>query len=182
MEKSSALFTALFVVSLLIGIQAVEVGNANPTTMSWFRITIESPKDITYYSTETIFLNITVEINEIDSGNTSYYYSLDRNDYRNSSVKFLETKGKGFGEFNGTYYVNGSVVLPSFPIGNHKVTVFRGVNGSNGLLTIMGTPAVANFSIEQAPFPMIAILAPIAAIAVLSVVLLVYFRRRKGKP
>ena len=178
MKRKYAVFAVVFAVSMLIGIQAIEVVNANPTTLSWFKITIASPKDLTYYSTETIFLNVTVEINEIDSGNTSYYYSLDSK----SNVKFMETKGQGFGEFNGTYYVNGSIVLPNLSIGNHNVTVFRGVNGSNGLLTIIGTPAVAYFSIQQAPFPMIVILAPIVTIAVLIVVLSVYFRRRKGKP
>jgi len=175
---TTIILSTILAVSMLIGIQAIEVVNANPTTLSWFRITIASPKDTTYYSTETILLNVTVEINEIDSGNTSYYYSLDNK----SSVKFMETKGQGFGDFNGTYYVNGSVVLPSLSIGNHNVTVFRGVNGSNGFLTIVGTSAVAYFSIEQAPFPMIAILAPIVTIAVLSGALLVYFKRRRGKP
>jgi hypothetical protein len=177
MKGRYAFFAVIFVISILSGIQAIEVVNTNPTTLSWFRITIASPKDTTYYSTKTILLNVTVEINEIDSGNTSYYYNLDNN----SNVKFMETKGQGFGEFNGTYYVNGSVVLPSLSIGNHNVTVFRGVNGSNGLLTIIGTPAIAYFSIQKAPFPMILILAPIGTIAVLSVVLLVYFRRRRGK-
>ena len=177
MKKGYAAFALLSAVSILMGIQAIEVVDANPTTLSWFRITIASPKDLTYYSTETIFLNVTVEINEIDSGNTSYYYNLDSK----SNVKFMETKGQGSGEFNGTYYVNGSVVLPILPIGNHNVTVFRGVNGSNGLLTIIGTPAIAYFLIQQAPFPIIVILTPIVTIAVLIVVLLVYIKKRKGK-
>jgi hypothetical protein len=178
MRKRITLFAVILAVSLLAGVMHIEVANANPTTMSWFRITIESPKNVTYYPADTIFLNISVEINEIDPENTSYYYNLDSNDYRNSSVKIMEVKGQSAEEFNGTYYCNGSVVLPSLSVGEHKVTVFRGVNGSDGLLTFVGTPADEDFSIEPAPFPAIAILITIA-LAAIALTSLVYFKRRR---
>jgi hypothetical protein len=89
-----AFFAVLLTVALLVGTIPIGEVSANPTTLSWFRITIESPKDIIYYSTNDVVLNISIEINEIDPSNTSYYYYLDGNDYRNSSVKFMEFKGK----------------------------------------------------------------------------------------
>jgi hypothetical protein len=173
---------SLVTVALLVGTLPIGEISANPTTMSWFRITIESPKDITYYPTNTIALNISIEVNEIEPGNTSYYYKLDNADYRNSSVNFMEFKGKAFGEFNGTYFVNGSTVLPSLSIGKHRVTVFRGGNDSYGHWGLLGTAASVDFTIEPEPSPtnslVLAITIPIAAI---SLAFLVFFKKRKSK-
>jgi hypothetical protein len=147
-----AFFAVLLTVALLVGTIPIGEVSANPTTLSWFRITIESPKDIIYYSTNDVVLNISIEINEIDPSNTKYYYNLDGNDYRNSSVKFMEFKGKAFGEFNGAYFVNGSTVLPDLSVGTNRVTVFRGGNDSFANWDIFGSPASVDFIIEPEPF------------------------------
>ena len=66
MKQSSALFVVVFVVSLLIGIQAVEVVNANPVPWPTTpildnpTITIHSPSNNTVYTNGNTTISLTV--------------------------------------------------------------------------------------------------------------------------
>ena len=77
MKQSSALFVVVFVVSLLIGVQAVEVANANPMYMKpYYEIfSIQSPQNNNHY-TNPIPLKITLVRNAVTIAR-SYYYTID---------------------------------------------------------------------------------------------------------
>jgi len=66
MKQSNALFTAILAIIILIGIQTVEVVNANPVpwpstpNQEKPTLTIETPQNYTTYNDSTIYFNFTV--------------------------------------------------------------------------------------------------------------------------
>ncbi len=137
MKRSTALFVVVFAVSILIGIQAVEVADANPDSKGSISfldsaLTIFSPLNMTY-SYSDLILNLTVPIWSIMGmpNSVSMNYSIDGTyngevplrDITPSDAPPIATKvGMGAGRVN----------LPELPDGSHYLTIYLyGLNMMN---------------------------------------------------
>lgn len=178
--KRTALALALvsaLLFSVLAGTLIVNLAEANPNTLTYVRISIESPQDRVCYNTEPILLNFTAKTNNGKwlSG-ASYFYFLDGQDYRRESVKVEEIHGF---VLDGEYYYEGHVVLSNLSVGQHKLNVFWGYVGSDGLTQVQASSPTVLFSIEQEPFPTTLFAVIVASVAVVNLgLLVVYFKKR----
>jgi len=211
MKQSSALFTAILAVSILIGIQAVEVTNANPFFMYQTidpipgaippTITINSPNNNSVYSPGNLTFSFNVSKPQLDSSIansparyyayiTSIYYTLDNGNETRVYYNYNNGVGsKGVPEFNTT------ITLPSLSIGSHsiKVKAYGIVNPDHLYIFGMESNSTTFFTIENQPITQTSVIenllnptsliAILSSIAALSIVLisLVYSKRRKGK-
>ena len=131
MKRSYAVFAVVFAVSLLIGIQAVKVVDANPFT---FYTQIEPipetiPPSIIIFNPQNNsvypdLIDVSFNVSKPQLTNAyltnvvSVYYSLDQNE----RVEVYSNYVNGHGT-EGTPAFNTSFELSSLSIGNHKLTV-----------------------------------------------------------
>jgi hypothetical protein len=198
--KRYALFVVMFVVSMLIGIQAVEVVVANPYPRDSlpdngeFAVTIKTPNNNTLLRDGNIPLNFTVSFTEAWKAYPMWYYTASL-----SSVDvYLDGNKTSFDTQYGSNNYSGWINQTS--PGQHVLNVTA--NFLIQYASFSSFPKVVSkavyFTVEQhEPIPSavpskdtgllsnsmalltIAIVIVIVAVASIS---LVYFRRRKGKP
>jgi hypothetical protein len=129
MKKGIALFTVIFAVSMLIGIQAVEVVNANPMTFQVPSMKIVSPPDPpNRYENSTVSLEVEVYMLDESPRIQSMYYSLDGG----SSVYlgFTTLRNSSWWPDKSGYVVGAKVDLENLSEGNHSVISYSA--DSNG--------------------------------------------------
>ena len=193
MKRKYVLFAVIFAVSILIGIQAVEVAEAsNP----WFSTIIKSPTNSTYNTSPLILETTTNGL----SGSNVYYsstYSLDGK--QNVTIPFTtETHEKSF-----SITMTGIAALPLLSEGFHSITVYEKVDVGTTPPKNYWESYTVNFSVaqqiqssssiatsptinetqlpnSQPNSPMPTAIAVIIVIAVASIVL-VYFKKRIRK-
>ena len=211
MMRRYAVFAVVFAVSMLIGIQAVEVADANPYGFTFptgtsppdaFVVSIKvlSPKENATYTTDTINVCFTKEVNSLP-GITTYVHIIStyQGDWMNSSKWCRFPPGADASNWNEFQVLQHNFTLTQVPEGYHTLTIDAGglgnynVNGTeynfdlqkkvdvhfyidlkdnrtSSPTTINPTPSIPEFCLAGA----ISILAVASA-------LLVFFRRRKGK-
>lgn len=126
MKRGYALFTAIFVVSILIGIQAVEVADANPMNMKpYYEIfSIQSPQNNNHY-TNPVTLKITLIRNAVTIAR-SYYYTIDLGTPQKISQLEIVKQQKITSDNYNPYTevtLEASIVLPYLDEGWHNITV-----------------------------------------------------------
>jgi hypothetical protein len=203
------IFALLF--SVVAGTQLVNLTGANPNMFKkgrYCNISIQSPQNGTTYCTEQIFLNFTVRKAYV-SDTYSYFYFLDGQDIQ-SGVKVEEIQSIGQETItNDTFFpyteytLGGQVVLPKLGDGPHNLTVFIGWMREDGVIfqaNIDPFSATAYFSVEHTTtltsspspspqeaepesesFPTTWVATSIVSVAIVSLSLLVYFKKRNGK-
>jgi hypothetical protein len=204
MKRRYALFTAIFVVSLLIGIQAVDVVNADP--YSYFpQIIVGFPN---YDHSQPMFAS------KVNSILFSFDLSTTSNDLNSILITYnLDGNTTGYNGYipntnitkttahylGGTYWVfSGNKLLTSIPNGVHNLTVYAQISktqiASNPVRFSVNAPTptpspTIEPAISASPIPSKNVFASnrlaiisLAAIVAVALVSLVYFRRRKGKP
>jgi hypothetical protein len=148
MKRRIALFAATFAISMLIGIQAVEVANANPINQKagYEVITIDSPKSLTFSSSNSITLTFKCHTNFV-ANYLSYCYTMDGSGatlYGNVWHQMLKVEQKIINQTvisNGTsnsrtepylpytdYEIEIIAILSSLGDGNHRMSLYRGPN------------------------------------------------------
>jgi hypothetical protein len=123
-------------------------------------------------------LNFTVVTNNAEwVEQFSFFYVLDGQDYRYSSVIVEDIQKSTSG---GEYYYKGQANLSNLSDGSHSLIVFIGSSDVNGVSIGIGTEAKVNFAIEPEPFPttLVATASGVSA-ALVCLGLLVYFKKRK---
>ena len=232
MKRRCAVFAVVFAVSILMGIQAVEVVDANP--LPWLfdpqmTVTIQSPANGTISSLPVLVSFTSKADNQFSvSDDTSeewvrsFFYVLDGQDMKTMGMRFEGTNATTIYE-NGSqqgFHFDGQAYLTNLADGPHNITVYYGAVNK---ISYVGTPqeniyytnptwqATSQFYVDSklasgltlTPAPNIASLMPtvntgphgdlvansfpyivgiVAIVIVLMVALLVYFKRRKGKP
>src|SRR5512135_557556 len=103
MKRRIALFTVIFAISILIGMQVVEVVDANPLPPSWMnpkmRITIQSPQNGTDNAL-SVFVNFTAQSsggfslsdNQTQDWIRAFFYVLDGQNMSSSGTNFTESQ------------------------------------------------------------------------------------------
>ena len=148
-----AIIASLILVSLLIGLQAVEVTNANPLPPSWMNpqmtIGIQSPLPLQTMRTYglPILLNFTAECSwEFALVNTppaspsqdwirAFYYVLDGQDMSSAGVNFTQIQTVTNANDSDHYFdYCGQAIVANLSNGDHNVTIYWGV------LVNVGTP------------------------------------------
>jgi hypothetical protein len=197
MKRKYPVFAVIFVISLLIGIQAVEVVDANPIArdslpnQEEFKVTIKTPYNNTSFKDSNIQLNFTVSFTEYwKAYPIGYYYaslsSVDVYLDRNLSVHYKNHPN------NYSYWINQTST------GQHILNVT-----ANFVIQYMGLGSssypkaiskIVYFTVEQQePNPstmptsatdllsnsmLILAIAAVIVIVAVAVVSLVYFKRR----
>jgi hypothetical protein len=201
MKRTALTLTLISVLYLvaLAGTPVVNLAGANPiyTKPTYVRISVQSPQNTTY-NTQPISLNFTVETNEGDFNAHPYFYLLDGQDGQ-SSVKIEEIQVIGQREvshelsyYAGIYWdpyteytLQGQAVLPNLSDGEHNVTVFIDLLGTqtiemNIFASVPFTIYNTSQSESQEPFPTVPVAAAsVAMVAIVGLGLLVYFKKRK---
>jgi hypothetical protein len=206
MKKIIALFTVIFTISLLIGLQVVEVVDANPFNLKpvYDTISIQLPQNDSI-NTNPISLNFSVKRSDYTTA-CVYHYRIDGNASQrvNQITIITQTEIKNDANYHPytDYTLEGNTVLPYLAEGWHNLTVYElgsatvsfYVNANStstsptpNISTIpsLSTNPASSQSIisdllsNQTNLLLIAIVIAIVAVALIS---LVYFRRRKGKP
>jgi hypothetical protein len=207
MRQSSALFAVVFLVSILIGIQVVEVVNANPIPWAFnpqMTISIQSPQNGTKNSLP-VLVNFTsrgdnqfsVSDDASEMYVRSFFYSIDGQDMGSQGMRFEGTNTTTIYE-NGIksgFHFNGQVCLTNLANGSHTIRVYY---GAVNRISFVGTPleriiynpawqATAQFYVEGSKIPVelnpstvIFIAIVIAVMAIVSVSVL-YLKRNRGK-
>jgi hypothetical protein len=157
MKRRYAVFAVILVVSLLIGIQAVEIANANPVFTLPTRtsppdafvvsIKVLSPKENATYSNHTINVCFTKEVNSLP-GVTTYVNFIS--DYQGDWMKTPKwcpfPAGADPAHENSFQVLQHNYTLTDIPEGYHTLTIYAGgaanyfVNGTeynSGLLKIV---------------------------------------------
>ena len=133
MKRRYVLFAIIFAVSILIGIQAVEVANANPFSPPVYRqidpipgtippeIKLTSPRNNTNYTDNvTVTLNvIKPQLSKWDSSITEICYILDQANFKPLyNIRYEKTASgiPGISEYKTTFS------LP-YDSGNHTITI-----------------------------------------------------------
>jgi hypothetical protein len=129
-----------FLVSLLAGMQSVEVVEANPLPPSWMNpkmtITIESPQNGTE-NVLSIFVNFTAQSsghfslsdNQTQDWIKSFFYVSDGQNMSSSGIRFAEIQTTGINPVNSDYpySFSGQAYLTNLTDGIHSITVYYGV-------------------------------------------------------
>ena len=224
MMRRYAVFAVIFAFSILIGMQPVEIAEANPF-MNYKNIepmpgtipptiTIISPLNSTAYSPESVVITFNVNKPQLAKSFTSItevYYSIDNSEDVKVYSQYVNGTGTmGVPEYNNTF------TLSSSSMGNHFLTV-RAIGAViyQGGIFFMESDATTSFIVSNqqilqptptsniSPTPTMttsptsnqsiasdnwinptAITVTVVGITIVAVasVLLVYFKRRKGKP
>ncbi len=211
MKRKYALFAIIFVVSLLIGIQAVEVADANPYGFTFptstsppdaavVSIKVLSPKENATYTNDTINVCFTKEINSLP-GITTYVHIIStyQGDWMNSSKWCPFPPGADAEHWNSFQVLQHNFTLTQVPEGYHTLTIDAegqgnyNVNGTEynfGLQKKVDVHFYIHSKDNQTsspatinPTPSIPEFCLAGAISMIAVAsaLLVYFRRRKNK-
>jgi hypothetical protein len=199
MKRSNARFAIVLAVSMLIGIQAVEVVNANPFSPPVYRqidpipgtippeIKLTSPRNNTNYTDDvTVTLNvIKPHLSKWDSSITEIVYTLDQSNFKplyNIRNEKTASGIPGISEYKTTFS------LPYYS-GNHTITIRvigAVVDSPTRTMFYVDSSSTVSFTMNnQTPsptstvpeFPLVSVLC-VLAVASFS---LVYFKRRKGK-
>ena len=186
--RKTALTLNLALALLFLSFAATQIVSFAETTSHnsilpryYLHISIQSPEEKTYYDTDTVHLNFTLKSNVEQNASISYFYVLDGKDYRYSSVEVEEIYEY---MLDGEYCYEGHVILSNLSVGPHIVEVWRGYSDSDGILQYIpysSDPPTnkVHFSVEQEPFSTTIVVASVASVAIVSVGLLVYFKKRK---
>ena len=207
MKKRYALFAVIFVISLLIGIQALEVVDANPLPPAWMNpqmaITIQSPLNGTE-QTLPLLVSFTAEgssvfvlsSNQTEDWNRAFFYTIDNEDMATSAHRIIEIQGPTDKTSIATdSRFSGQAYISNLTDGIHRIIVYWGVEVN------VGTPqkyvvynsswsAASQFYVgSSTAHPLIepdflVIVLPLVLIIVIvaaASVSLVYFRRKRGK-
>ncbi len=195
MIRKFAVFAVVFVVSILIGIQAVEVVDANPFTL-WKKtdtppdaippiISVTSPQNSSIYPS-SFNINFTInkpQYGEYDSSIIKVSYTIDNVTVRPYSIWSSNTNG--IPQFETVFRE------PSLSEGNHTLIVEAEgvVYLPNFQLFFENSTAIVFFTVHNQTFVNYlfnqTVLTPIVIISIIVVVAsvtLVYFRRRKVQP
>jgi hypothetical protein len=210
MKRGYALFTAIFAVSILIGIKAVGVADANPMNMKpYYEIfSIQSPQNNNHY-TNPVPLKITLIRNAVTIAR-SYYYIIDLGTPQKISqleiVKQQKITSNNYDPYSEVT-LEASIVLPYLDEGWHNITVGSAtvrfyVNASSkptnptpdispvpSLLPSVSPSNSPTIESSQKAFQekLIAIqqsytVGILSIAVVIGFSVLFYFKRRKGKP
>ena len=196
MKQSSALFVVVFVVSLLIGIQAVEVANANPLPPPYvggIAITIQSPSNSSSFSSSSILVVFNATANSFyylseakqDKStywNGDFFYVLDGKNMTSQGIKIENVQMREDDSLRHIF--TGQFYIANLAEGYHTITIYWGVQlSSSRILNANYLSQIAQFYfIPSAKFPMQELLFFAFGISfILLVSVLVYFRRRKTK-
>ena len=185
-KKALALLLAIFV-SLVAGMRAVEVTNANFIPSEPF-ITIDSPEENRTYATSSVWLNLTLlAFYDSDSWNTSRVAELSLDGEGNITIPVVY---EGLDE-DGFSTVTGSSLLSDLSEGSHNITVYATYNFLEPWNLFYSNSKTINFlvelpeptpspesQIETFPTTLVAP-ASVASVAIVGVGLLVYFKKRK---
>jgi hypothetical protein len=210
MKRKYAVFAVVFAVSMLIGIQAVEVADANPYGFTFPTVTsppdaavvsikVLSPKENATYTNDTINVCFTKEINSLP-GITTYVHIIStyQGDWMNSSKWCPFPPGADAGHWNSFQVLQHNFTLTQVPEGYHTLTIDAegqgnyNVNGTEynfGLQKKVDVHFYIHSKDNQTsnpatinPTPSIPEFSLAGAISVLAVasVSLVYLKRRRG--
>ena len=207
MKRRYAVFAVTFVVSFLIGIQVVGVAEANP--VPWLStpnlekptLTIETPQNYTTYDVGNIPVNFTVStpsswsalyfgmisyVGQLDSvrvyldGNQTHYGS---NNFTLTQLEpglhMLNVTVLSYTYYQGPIYSNSSILSPGVHSDRGPVYEYPIVVSDIVYFTVQHPEYSTSSLLSQTALTTLAIVIVIIAVAS---VLLVYFRRRKGKP
>ena len=199
MKRSYVLFAVVFAVSILIGIRAVEVVDANPFSPPVYRqidpipstippeIKLTSPRNNTNYTDNvTVTLNIMKpQLSKWDSSITEIVYKLDQANFKplyNIGNEKTASGIPGVSEYQTTFS------LPYYS-GNHTITIRvigAVVDYPARTMFYVDSSSTVSFTMNnQTPSPTSAVpeFPLVGVLCVLAVVLvpLVYFKRRKSK-
>ncbi len=137
MKRRYAVFALLFAVSMLIGIQAVEIANANPgftlptrtSPPDAFAVSIKvlSPKENATYTNDTINVCFTKEVNSLP-GITTYvaFISTYQGDWMNSNKWCPFPPGVDPAHENSFQVLQHNFTLTQVPEGYHTLTIDAG--------------------------------------------------------
>jgi hypothetical protein len=144
----AAIIISAFSISLVAGMQSVEVVEANPLPPAWMNpemtITIQSPQNETENALP-VFVNYTVQCtpvfslsdNQTQDWIKSFFYVLDGQNMSSSGINFTETQLTGTYPTDSDHYYDysGQAYLINLTDGIHSITVYYGV------LVNVGSPA-----------------------------------------
>ncbi len=135
MKRKIALFLVIFVVPILLGIQAVEVVDANPYGFIFptstsppdgavVSINVLSPKENATYTNGTINVCFTKEINSLP-GITTYVHIIStyQGDWMNSSKWCPFPPGADAAHWNNFQVLQHNFTLSQVPEGYHTLTI-----------------------------------------------------------
>jgi hypothetical protein len=210
MKRKYAVFAVVFAVSMLIGIQVVEVAEANPYGFKFptmtsppddFAVSIKvlSPKENATYTNHAINVCFTKEVNSLP-GITTYVHIIShyQGDWMNTS-KWCPFPPGATQHLNSFQVLQHNFTLTQVPEGYHTLTIYAGgeanyfVNGTeynSGLLKKVDVHFYIDSNDNQTlspattnPAPSIPEYCLAGAISMLAVasVSLVYFKRGRGK-
>ncbi len=129
MKRRYALFSVIFAVSILIGIQAVEVGTANPFNFVVPSMKIISPPDPpNRYENSTVSLEVEVYMLDESPRIQSMYYSLDGGP--SVYFDFTTLRNSSWWPDKSGYAVGAKGDLENLSEGNHSVIAYSA--DSNG--------------------------------------------------
>ena len=150
MKRSYALFTVIFAVSMLIGIQAVGVVDANPIPWAFnpqMTVSILSPQNGTINSLPILVSFTSKADNQFSvSDDTSeeyarsFFYVLDGQNTNTMGMRFEGTKTTIIYDENGTkqgFNFEGQAYLTNLADGPHNITVYYGAVNK---ISYVGTP------------------------------------------
>jgi hypothetical protein len=206
MKRKYAVFAVVFVVSILIVIQAVEGVDANPLPPAWMNpkmaITIQSPVNGTE-QTLPVLVSFTAEgssvfvlsSNQTEDWNRAFFYTIDNENMATSTHRFTEIQGPTDKTSIATESrFSGQAYISNLTDGTHRIIVYWGVEVN------VGTPqeqivynsswsatsrfyvgsSTAHPSIEPDFLVIVLPLVLIIVIVAVASISLVYFKRRKG--
>jgi hypothetical protein len=190
MKRRYIVFTVVFAVSMLIGMQVGEVVDANPFSFNKIIDPIQgtippniSISNLRNQSTCSDVINVNLHVDKAKLNSswtsiTSVSYTLDSNE---KAEIYYCRETRGVQEYDTTinlFFLSG---------GNHTLTIQaygvvmpKGESLSSDMFLISNSSTV-NFTVGNQMFLITIIVLIIATTAVLSF-FLVYYRRRKGKP
>jgi hypothetical protein len=210
-KRGYAVFAVIFVISLLIGIQAVEVADANPYGFKFptrtsppdalvVSIKVLSPKENATYTNGSINVCFTKEVNSLP-GITTYVHIIStyQGDWMNSSKWCPFPPGADAEHWDSFQVLQHNFTLTQVPAGYHTLTIDADGQGNYNLNGTeynfdLHKKVDVHFYIDSKdnqtsnsttinPTPKIPELSLVSAISVLAVVSLslIYIKRRKSK-
>jgi hypothetical protein len=189
------------ILTLVVGIQAVEVVDANPLPPAWMNpnmtITIQSPQNGTHDQLP-VLVNFTAQCswqfslnNTGDSWFRSFYYVLDGQNMGSSGVNFKEIQLTGTNPTGNNHFdYSGQAYLTNLNAGIHSITVYYGVLVNPGAFTESivynsAWSATSQFYVDTGvTIPTLLlqlIIAGTISVIIIVTIIFVYLRRKKGK-
>ncbi len=139
MKRSYAAFAVVFAISVLIGIQAVEVVDANPLPPNWMAsmtITIQSPlKGV--INDLPLLVNFSAQSSPVfylsgaqtNSYTGDFFYVLDGQSMSYGGTKIANTQMTVTSQ--NKHQFNGQAYIPNLIEGPHNITVYWGASSNN---------------------------------------------------